>query len=59
MVLVAAMGPVLVGVLRDATGTYLVSFAELTMLFVLAAGLIYASESAKNPSARIEGATSR
>ena len=59
MVLVAAMGPVLVGVLRDATGTYLVSFAVLTMLFVLAAGLIYASGRAKSPSSRIEGATSR
>ena len=59
MVLVAAFGPVLVGVLRDATGTYLVSFAVLTMLFVLAAGLIYASGRAENPSSRIEGATPR
>lgn len=59
VVLVAAMGPVLVGVLRDATGTYLVSFAVLTMLFVLAAGLIYASGRAESPSSRIEGATSR
>ncbi|MFV1971232.1 MAG: MFS transporter [Acidimicrobiia bacterium] len=43
VVLVAATGPVLVGVLRDATGGYRSSIVVLTMLFLLAAAAVLAS----------------
>jgi len=42
IVLIAAAGPILVGVLRDATGTYRTSAVLLTMLFVAAAVAIMA-----------------
>ena len=43
VVLTAAAGPVVVGVLRDTTGSYTAPFALLTVLFVAAAVLISAS----------------
>jgi CP family cyanate transporter-like MFS transporter len=43
VVLVAATGPVLVGVLRDATGGYQVSTVVLTVLFLAAAAAIVLS----------------
>jgi cyanate permease len=43
VVLIAATGPLLVGVMRDVTGGYAVSFAVLTVFFVAAAAAIVAS----------------
>ncbi len=43
VVLVAAAGPVLVGVLRDVTGSYATPSAVMSFLFVTAAGAILAS----------------
>jgi len=42
-VLVAATGPVLVGVLRDQTSNYRMPFAALAMFYLIAAGVIAAS----------------
>ncbi len=53
VVLTAAAGPLLVGVVRDATGGYGVSFAVLSMLFLAAAAVILASGNVK------EGHTAR
>ncbi len=43
VVLIAATGPVLVGVLRDTMSSYAVSFAVVTVLFLAAAAVIAAS----------------
>lgn len=43
VVLIAATGPILVGVLRDTMSSYAVSFAVLTVLFLAAAAVIVAS----------------
>jgi MFS family permease len=43
VVLVAATGPILVGVLRDQTGSYQVSFAVLATFYLVAAAVITAS----------------
>ena len=43
VVLIAATGPVLVGVLRDTMSSYTVSFAILTAFFLAAAAVIMAS----------------
>ncbi|MFW2383790.1 MAG: MFS transporter [Acidimicrobiales bacterium] len=43
VVLTAAAGPLLVGVVRDATGSYDVSFAVLSVFFLAASGVILAS----------------
>ena len=48
VVLVAAAGPVAVGLLRDATDSYRASFAMLTAFYVLAAAAILASGRASN-----------
>jgi len=52
VVLVAAMGPILVGVLRDATGGYQVSVVILAALYVAAAAAIILSDRKKVDSAR-------
>jgi MFS family permease len=43
VVLTAAAGPLLVGVVRDATGGYGASFTVLSVLFFVASGVIFAS----------------
>jgi MFS family permease len=43
VVLIAATGPVLVGVLRDTMGSYALSFGVLTVFFLMAAAVILAS----------------
>jgi CP family cyanate transporter-like MFS transporter len=43
VVLTAAAGPLLVGVVRDSTGGYGASFAVLSVLFLVASGLILVS----------------
>jgi MFS family permease len=43
VVLTAAAGPLLVGVVRDTTGGYGASFAVLSVLFLIASGVIFAS----------------
>ncbi len=52
VVLVAASGPLLVGITRDATGGYAVSFAIVTMLFLAAAAVIVASGQAEQSRKR-------
>ncbi len=44
VVLVGASGPVIVAVLRDATGGYQASFVVLATLFMVSAGAVVASE---------------
>ena len=56
VVLVAATGPVLVGVVRDSTGGYGVSFAVLSVFFLVASGVIVASGHV-NESRTIDGST--
>lgn len=51
VVLLAATGPLLVGVLRDSTGGYEASFVVLTILFVVAAAVIAASGRAQSSHA--------
>lgn len=46
-VVLAATGPLLVGVLRDASGGYQSPFALLTLLFLAAAAVIVAGGRAK------------
>jgi cyanate permease len=43
VVLTAASGPLLVGMVRDTTGDYDVSFAVLSVFFLVASGVILAS----------------
>jgi cyanate permease len=56
VVLIAASGPLLVGVIRDTTGGYGVSFAVLSVFFLIASGVILASGHVK-PSHTVHGST--
>jgi MFS family permease len=56
VVLTAAIGPVLVGVVRDSTGGYGVSFAVLAVFFLAASGVILASGHVKSSRA-VDGST--
>lgn len=55
VVLTAATGPLLVGVVRDATGGYSLSLSVLSVLFIVASGVILASGHQK-PSDGAQGA---
>ena len=50
VVLIAATGPLLVGAMRDITGSYSMSFALLTVFFITAAAVIVASGRAEHNS---------
>jgi MFS family permease len=56
VVLIAASGPLLVGVVRDTTGGYDVSFAVLSVFFLVASGVILASGHVK-PGRPVHGST--
>jgi len=59
VVLVAASGPLLVGVVRDSTGGYGVSFAVLSVFFLVASGVILASGHVKPSHTTHDSITSR
>lgn len=58
VVLVAATGPILVGVMRDSTGAYQSPFVLLSALFVVAAALIVASGRALSAESIVQAGAS-